>query len=72
MIDFPPYSEAEITGVAEDGSVVCNLYGMVDKVVDGEVVGVEYRDTNISFPAGSPVLGLTEEEIDELRTYIKA
>ena len=58
QIEFYPYSQAEITGVNDDGSVVCNLYGMID--------GVEYRDGNVSFPADSPILRLTPDEIGQI------
>ena len=59
-IDFPPYTEAEVVGVAEDGSVLCNLYGVED--------GVEYRDQSILFPPDSVVLRLTDKE----RAKVKA
>lgn len=60
-IKFPPYEEAELKAVLEDGSVLCDLYG--GKTV-GEV-GSEtwaYTDTDIVFPAGSGILSLSEEE----------
>ena len=60
-IEFPPYEEAELKAVLEDGSVLCDLYG--GKTV-GEV-GAEtwaYTDTDIVFPAGSGILSLSEEE----------
>ncbi|GHV02962.1 hypothetical protein FACS1894159_11900 [Bacteroidia bacterium] len=62
QIDFAPYTEAEIVGVGEDGSIMCNLRGEVD--------GVEYHDTNISFPADSEILGLTEAERAEIQNEI--
>lgn len=55
LIDFPPYSEAQIVETPEDGSVICNLSG------DG------YRDSWIVFPAGSPILSLTQQEIEEFK-----
>lgn len=60
-IEFPPYEEAEVKAVLEDGGVLCDLYG--EKTV-GEV-GSEiwaYMDTDIVFPADSEIMSLTEEE----------
>ena len=53
-IDFPPYTEAEVKGILSDGSILCDVYGD------------EFSDTNISFPPGSNILILTEEERSEL------
>ncbi len=50
-IDFPPYDEAEVRQINEDGSALCDLYG------DG------ISDRDIVFPAGSAILGLTEAEV---------
>lgn len=60
-IEFPPYEEAEVKAVLEDGSILCDLYG--EKAVDesGEPYWL-YRDTDIVFPAGSGIVSLTEEE----------
>lgn len=60
-IEFPPYEEAEVKAVLEDGSILCDLYG--EKAVDesGEPYW-RYRDTDIVFPAGSGIVSLTEEE----------
>lgn len=54
MIDFPPYTEAEVKGILSDGSILCDVYG------------VEFSDTNISFPSDSAILTLTEDERSEL------
>ena len=40
--------------VLSDGSILCGAYG------------VEFSDTNISFPSGSEILILTEDERSEL------
>lgn len=60
-IEFPPYEEAEVKAVLEDGSVLCEVYG---RETVGEV-GSEtwaYMDTDIVFPADSEIMSLTEEE----------
>ena len=53
-IYFPPYTEAEVKGILSDGSILCDVYGD------------EFSDTNISFPSGSDILTLTEDERSEL------
>lgn len=75
-IDFPPYEEAEIKAVNDNGDVLCDLLGGQQELApeSGEVPVVRwtYTDSDILFPAGSPILSLTDEEIerfrDELRT----
>lgn len=60
-IEFPPYEEAEVKEIYEDGSILCDLYG--EKAVDeSEEPYWRYRDTDIVFPAGSGIMSLTEEE----------
>lgn len=49
-IDFPPYTEAEIKEIYDDGSALCDLYG------------AGYSDTDICFPAGSGILQLSVKE----------
>lgn len=60
-IEFPPYEEAEVKEIYEDGSILCDLYG--EKAVDeSEEPYWRYRDTDIVFPADSEIMSLTEEE----------
>lgn len=68
-IEFPPYEEAEVKAVLEDGSILCDLYG--EKAVDESGKPYwRYRDTDIVFPAGSEILDLTEEEKSELEAEL--
>ena len=60
-IEFPPYEEAEVKAVLEDGSILCDLYGEKAGDASGEPYW-RYRDTDIVFPAGSGIVSLTEEE----------
>lgn len=60
QIDFPPYTEAEIKRIEEDGSALCDLFG------------AGYSDTDISFPADSPYLNLTEEEKAQIEAEAQA
>jgi len=59
QIDFPPYTEAQIKEIHQDGSIVCDLFG------EG------YTDTNIGFATGNPYLSLTDKEIEEFRKELK-
>ena len=60
-IEFPPYEEAEVKEIYEDGSILCDLYG--EKAVDeSEEPYWRYRDTDIVFPADSEIMSLTEEK----------
>jgi len=52
-INFPPYNEAEVKQILEDGSLLCDLYGP------------EHNDTDILFPPHSQVLSLTGEEREQ-------
>lgn len=60
-IDFPPYSEAEVKQIMEDGSLLCDLYG--EKLSDDkDAESWNYTDTNILFPPDSAILSLTDDE----------
>lgn len=52
-INFPPYNEAKIKSIDEDGSVLCDLFGE------------SYNDTDICFPSDSEILSLSTEEIEQ-------
>ena len=52
-IDFPPYTEAEVKEIMEDGSILCDLYGD------------QFYDYNIFFPSGSSILKLTKKEKEQ-------
>lgn len=68
-IYFPPYEEAEVKEIHEDGSILCNLYG--EQVVDESGNPYwRYRDTDIVFPADSGIVSLTEEEKSELEAEL--
>lgn len=56
-IEFPPYEEAEVKEIYEDGGLLCEVYG--EKQDDGSWI---YEDRNVLFPAGSPVLLLEESD----------
>ena len=61
QIDFPPYTEAEIKQIMEDGSLLCDLYG--ERLFDDQ--GPQawiYTDTGILFPPDSEILSLTDDE----------
>ena len=73
QIDFPPYEEAEIKAIYEDGSVLCDLYGRKMEPAESLSEGIgeagtggmepwQWHDTAICFPAGSAILSLTEPE----------
>ena len=73
QIDFPPYEEAEVKQIMEDGSVLCDLYGGkmepseslsegVGESVAGGSEQWQWHDRDIVFPAGSSILSLTEQE----------
>lgn len=53
LINFPPYNEAKIKSIDEDGSVLCDLFGE------------NHNDTDICFPADSEIVCLTAEEIEQ-------
>lgn len=67
QIDFPPYTEAEVKQIMEDGSLLCDLCG--ERLFDDQ--GPQawiYTDTGILFPPDSEILSLTDDErrqIDE-------
>ena len=66
QIDFPPYEEAELKAIYEDGSVLCDLYGGRMEPEGGGEAGVperwQWHDRDIVFPAGSGILSLTGRE----------
>ena len=73
-IDFAPYEEAELKMIYEDGSALCNLFG--GKVsdadqIDGDSMSESIReqwlhtDTDILFPADSPILSLSQADIEQ-------
>lgn len=52
-IDFPPYTEAEVKEIMEDGSILCDLYGE------------QFYDYNIIFAPNSSILKLTKKEKEQ-------
>ena len=68
-IDFPPYTEADVKQIMEDGSLLCDLYG--EKLSDDQNTEAwHYTDTDIVFRPDSDILSLTDDERRQIEEEI--
>ena len=58
-INFPPYEEAEVKAILEDGSVLCDLYG--GKIEPEEIPSLDSPSESLSEGIGEPEVEVSEQ-----------